>query len=230
MPLEVVSAPAGEYYRYRPLHALADAPHLIFLHGGSQRGFHLGPAVARQVGAFIDGIGWSTPVSFPICERGYDAYYGLMEERVMACLDDEPGPHILAGYSMGAASALYLGARHPGRFAALLMMAAGMHWKQASLPRNFPEEPAAVQLFRELFCDANRAENLAARLERTPSWFFHGSADSITPASEVQALVQCLQARQAPVRFSLYPGVGHDCWAPALDEADLLPWLASAGR
>jgi pimeloyl-ACP methyl ester carboxylesterase len=228
MPLEIVSGSAGEYYRYRPLQPWADAPHVIFLHGGSQRGFHLGPAMAERVGAFIDGIGWSTPVSFPICERGYDAYYGPMEERVLACLEGGPGPHILAGYSMGAGSALYLGARHPGRFAGLLMMAAGVHWQEAGLPRNFPAEPAAVQLFRELFCDPNRAENLAARLHGTRSWFFHGSADRITPASEVEALVECLQARQAPVRFSLYAGVGHDCWAPALEEADLLPWLAGA--
>lgn len=182
--------------------------------------------MASRVSGFIDGMGWATPVSFPICEQGYDAYYGLMEDRIMACLEDRPGPHILAGYSMGAGSALYLGARHPGRFVALLLMAAGVHWNQRSLPRNFPQEPAAQKLFQELFCDANRAENLASRLAQTPTWFFHGSADRITPASEVEAVVHCLQARNAPVRFSLYPGVGHDCWAPALDEPDLLPWLA----
>jgi hypothetical protein len=40
-------------------------------------------------------------------------------------------------------------------------------------------------------------------------------------------MVRVLQEAGAIVKYSEYPGVGHDSWKNAFAEPDLLPWLFS---
>ncbi len=50
-----------------------------------------------------------------------------------------------------------------------------------------------------------------------------GAADTVVPLAEQQARINALRACGGRAQFTVYPGVGHDAWSPACDEAELLP-------
>ena len=47
------------------------------------------------------------------------------------------------------------------------------------------------------------------------------------PVSESRNLVKALEAHNKIVKYSEYPGVGHNVWLNALGEKELIPWLLS---
>lgn len=67
----------------------------------------------------------------------------------------------------------------------------------------------------------------AARFARVPLWIFHGGADNVVPVSGSRDYVAALEKLHADVKYSEYPGVGHNSWDNAFAEPDLLPWLFS---
>jgi predicted peptidase len=56
-------------------------------------------------------------------------------------------------------------------------------------------------------------------------WVFHGGADPVVWPSNSRLMVDVLQKNKFKVRYTEYPGVGHDSWKNAFAEKDLLPWL-----
>ncbi|MCU0380276.1 MAG: prolyl oligopeptidase family serine peptidase [Chitinophagaceae bacterium] len=69
-----------------------------------------------------------------------------------------------------------------------------------------------------------KARNYASSL---PVWVFHGDADPVVPVSLSRNMVQALKGAGAKVKYTEYPGVGHDSWNNALREKDLMPWIFS---
>lgn len=67
----------------------------------------------------------------------------------------------------------------------------------------------------------------AKKLTNTSWWVFHGDADPVVPLAYSTVMVNALTAENADVKFSVYPGVGHDSWNNAFAEPTLLPWLFS---
>ena len=60
----------------------------------------------------------------------------------------------------------------------------------------------------------------------TPLWIFHGSDDNVVPVSYSKDIYQAiLNAGGRHVRYTEYPGVGHDAWTPAWEEPTLEWWL-----
>jgi len=47
----------------------------------------------------------------------------------------------------------------------------------------------------------------------------------VVPPANSRVMVRALQASGAKVKYTEYPGVGHDSWNNAFAEPDLLPWL-----
>jgi predicted peptidase len=125
----------------------------------------------------------------------------------------------LTGYSLGGAGAWYLAATHPGLFAALVPISP----RVAVRPDRVRHNPAMVQLATSH--DPYAA--VAACVSVMPIWVFHGQDDPIVPVSESRRMSAALAARHAPVRLTIYPGVGHDAWDLAYADPALPRWLFS---
>ncbi len=62
-----------------------------------------------------------------------------------------------------------------------------------------------------------------------PIWAFHGLADPVVPPSHTLDMVNALQDTNPHFRYTLYEGVGHNCWDLAFSET-LLKWLLKQHR
>lgn len=102
----------------------------------------------------------------------------------------------LMGLSMGGMGSYEILARKPDIFAAAVIICGG----------------ANVALVNDIRPDL-------------PVWIFHGDADQVVLPEYNIRMVDGLKARGNPVRFTSYPGVGHNSWDPAMAEPELLPWL-----
>lgn len=104
----------------------------------------------------------------------------------------------VGGLSMGGMGTFDMLARFPQRFAAA-----------------FP------------ICGAGN-ESLASRYaQNTALWIFHGSADATVPPNSSRLFYSTLQKAGADVKYTEYPGVGHNSWDNAFAEPGLMPWLFS---
>ena len=57
-----------------------------------------------------------------------------------------------------------------------------------------------------------------------PIWTFHGLADPVVPAYHTVDMINVLQDTNPHFRYTLYEGVGHNCWDMAFSE-NLLKWI-----
>jgi predicted peptidase len=69
-----------------------------------------------------------------------------------------------------------------------------------------------------------KARNYAPKL---PIWVFHGDADPVVTVSHSRRMVQAMRATGARVKYTEYPGVGHDSWKNAFQEKELMGWIFS---
>ena len=74
-------------------------------------------------------------------------------------------------------------------------------------------------------CGAGNPDKVNAYAKNFPIWVFHGGSDPVVPPANSRVMVRALQASGAKVKYTEYPGVGHDSWNNAFAEPDLLPWL-----
>jgi predicted peptidase len=83
------------------------------------------------------------------------------------------------------------------------------------------------QLFAAAFpiCGAGNIKTAANFANKVPLWIFHGSDDNAVPVDFSRAYYAELQKLGSEVKYSEYPGVGHNSWDNAFAEPDLLPWL-----
>ena len=102
----------------------------------------------------------------------------------------------LGGLSMGAFGILEWIAREPNRFAAAFPICGGGNTLLTSIYGS-----------------------------KIPTWFFHGDVDNVVPVSYSRELVNKIKAEKGNVRYTEYPGVGHDSWNNAFKEPELLSWL-----
>jgi predicted peptidase len=102
----------------------------------------------------------------------------------------------VGGLSMGGMGTFEMLWRKPGFFAAAFPICGG-------------GDPGKVSLYAKDF----------------PIWVFHGGSDKTVLPDHSRRMVNSLKAAGAKVRYSEYPGVGHDSWTNAFAEPDLLKWL-----
>jgi dipeptidyl aminopeptidase/acylaminoacyl peptidase len=60
---------------------------------------------------------------------------------------------------------------------------------------------------------------------KTPVWIFHGADDDTVPVEESRKMAAALRAAGANVKYTEYPGVGHESWDRAYAEPGLIDWL-----
>ena len=75
--------------------------------------------------------------------------------------------------------------------------------------------------------EASLYTNVAAQIGKTPVWIFHGGADPVVPVAESQKMNEALKASGGNVKYTEYPGVGHNSWDKAYGEPDFMTWLLS---
>ncbi|MFN6375437.1 MAG: alpha/beta hydrolase-fold protein [Chitinophagia bacterium] len=102
----------------------------------------------------------------------------------------------LGGLSMGGYGSFELLWRKPNLFAAALPICGGGN-------------PAMISGYRN----------------DLPLWIFHGDKDNVIPAANSRMIVNLLSPKNKKVKYTEYPGVGHDSWKNAFQEKELLPWL-----
>ena len=61
-------------------------------------------------------------------------------------------------------------------------------------------------------------------------WLFHGDSDKSVDVKYSREYYNALKKRGADVRYTEYPGVGHNSWDNAFAEKDLMPWVFSKSR
>ncbi|HJT73724.1 MAG TPA: PHB depolymerase family esterase, partial [Chitinophaga sp.] len=75
-------------------------------------------------------------------------------------------------------------------------------------------------------CGMGNVKN-APRFQKVPLWIFHGAADNVVPVSGSKNYYDALKGKNPDLKYSEYPGVGHNSWDNAFAEPELLPWLFS---
>ncbi len=219
-------------YRYRvwlPAHytKLHHWPVVLYLHGSGERGddnlrqltVGLAPALEQQ------GERYKSVVVLPQCRYGHE-WYGEEEQMALAALEQtirefhgDRRRLVLTGISMGGIGTWYM-ARHRRRFAALVPVCGEVvRAPNDPFPTDPPPDIARIAYARDPY------GTLAAMIGPTPVWAFHGSADEVVPVAETRAMVDALRRAGGNVRYTEYPGVGHNAWERAYADPQLVRWM-----
>lgn len=67
----------------------------------------------------------------------------------------------------------------------------------------------------------------ASKIKDMPVWVFHGEKDTAVPPQQSVSIVNALKAQGSPVKFTLYPDLGHDCWTETYNNDELWKWMMS---
>ena len=201
-------------------------PVILFLHGAGERG---------NDGLLQTDVGLAHsirehPANFPFvvvmpqCNKDKLWTDPDMEAQALAALDrsikefkGDRDRLYLTGLSMGGYGTWDLGAKYPSRFAAYVPICAGIRG-----PERFPQ--LHVSLVDDPRVTDPYAET-ARRIGKTPVWIFHGDADDAVPVEESRKMAEALKAANADVKYTEYPGVGHNSWDKAYAEPQLVPFL-----
>ena len=201
-------------------------PMVIFLHGSAQRGKDNEKQLFWGSDLFLDSanrIKFPAIVVFPQCPNtslwGAISFTKLSDSlrysfpvskvpikpmQLLLGLADE-----LVKNNSVDTNRIYLGGLSMGGFATFEMLWRKPHFFAAAFP----------------ICGAGNADQVYLYADKFPIWIFHGSADRVVPVSNSRLMYATLKAKGANVKYTEYPGVGHDSYKKALVEPDLLPWL-----
>jgi predicted peptidase len=103
----------------------------------------------------------------------------------------DPARRYVTGLSMGGYGSFDACLRRPGYFAAAVPICGG--------------------------ADDSRAKELVG----TSFWIFHGGNDSVVPVGRSRSIYHLLKAAGANAKYTEYPGVDHNSWTKAYQEAGL---------
>lgn len=198
-------------------------PVILFLHGAGERGddgliqteVGIGTAIRRDRSRF--------PAIVVLPQSRKDAWWGepLMNEVAIAALNaaskefhGDPQHTYLTGLSMGGYGTFAIAAQYHHKFAAFAPICGGILMPDKARAQSPDDTAPYVKAARNIGPSA-------------PVWIFHGSDDPVVPVTESQRMRDALKAAGADVRYTEYPGVGHDSWNKAYAEPELISWMLS---
>jgi predicted peptidase len=183
-------------------------PLILFLHGSGERGSDVNAVKVHGPPKIIEKNPDSTLAKdFIVVSPQCPAGRGWKVDDLMTLLDD-----IEAKYRVDA-DRIYVTGLSMGGFGT---------WDLAS---NFPDRFAAIAPM----CGGGQPE-MARRLKYLPIWVFHGEADPAVPFKRSEDMVEALKKVGNDVKFTRYPGVGHDCWTASYANPELYTWFLSHTR
>ncbi len=208
--LKTVTAETFDYYLYYPEQYQSNEdekfPLLLFLHGGGESGDSL-VAIKRNGPPKLITQGKKFPFLILAPQNPHKKKWwnttALIQllDTVVANNRVDPKRIYLTGLSRGGGAAWELAVQYPEKFAALAVVC-GM-----------TPVPYAAWIDKEM-----------------PIWVFHGEEDESIPISESETMVDRLKSMGYDVRFTRYPGVGHNSWIKAYNTEELYEWLVEQKR
>lgn len=204
-------------------------PIVLFLHGAGERGNDNGKQLTWGANLFLDSanrVKYPAFVIFPQCPENKSwanitrdlegsadslgnfvfnsaAEASLPLQLVMKLIDSlsktaqaDADRIYVGGLSMGGMGTFEILWRKPDFFAGAFAICGG-------------GDPAKVAVYARNF----------------PIWVFHGASDNVVPVANSRLMVNTLRAAGAKVKYTEYPGVGHNSWSNAFAEPDFLEWL-----
>ena len=185
-------------------------PVILFLHGFGERGDD-GVTQTCGMGGFLQRNVDRFPclVVMPQMPRSHVRWSGVMNELALKALDEVVRKYhgdrqrlYLTGCSMGGGGCWRIAALHPQLFAAVMPL-----------------------------CGHTEPDAQAAALKSLPIWVFHGAADRVVPVRYSRTMVRAIRAEGGnKIRYTEYPGVGHDCWDRTYSDPKAIAWLLSQRR
>lgn len=220
----VVMLPAG----YEQSEARA-WPAIVFLHGRGESGTNASRplVIGLPQSVLYDWASWPCVVIVPQKpdqETQWEDHAAAVEailSRVMRERRIDADRVVLTGLSQGGHGCWTIGARMPGRFAAIAPVCGYVF---------VPERTGAGERVWRFDDDAALVREIAKGIGRTPVWALHGEADSVVPAEQTTRMVEALRRAGADVRLTTYPGVDHNSWEKAYADAELRAWMLAARR
>ena len=184
--------------------ASARWPLVIFLHGSGERGADLEAVKMHGPPKLVAaGAAWPVVLVSPQLEAGADwnpADLHALADLLKARMRIDPDRVLATGLSLGGHGVWHWAASYPNDLAAIAPVCG--------------------------YGDPTQA----CRALKVPVRAYHGEADTVVPLAAQQANVDALRACGGKVDFIIYPGVGHNAWDPAYNDAELLPWLLRQRR
>ncbi len=193
-------------------------PVILFLHGAGERGSDNQAQTKNGIRLLIaqDLDKFPALVVCPQCQPDARWTDPAMEDVALKALDQsvqefhgDTSREYLTGLSLGGYGTWDLAQRDPARWAAIAPCCGGIIYPHAPPPATDPYRP------------------VAEKVAHLPVWVFHGGSDPTVPVSESRQMVALLVSLKADVRYTEYPGVGHNSWDYAYKEPGLLAWLLS---
>lgn len=183
------------------------APALLFLHGARDRGDDL-DLLLRWAPPKLVADAPDLPYHFIAPQLPEGATWPERADDLLSLVDllarsgtVDPARVVIAGFSLGAAGAWEIAARHPGRFAGLVAVS-------VRVP------------------DTARPEDLHG----LPVRVFHGGSDDKLPVAAIEAHVEALRAQGNPVDYTVYPDGDHFIAERAFTDPGLEGWLLARRR
>jgi predicted peptidase len=198
-------------------------PVILFLHGAGESGDDglLQTEVGIAAAIRMNRNRFSAIVVMPQCRKDVWWIDSPMDDVAMAALaqaekefQGDPRRTYLTGLSMGGYGTWHLAAKFPGKFAALVPVCGGI----------LRPELARVHSPQDTKPYTDAANKIGGN---TPVWIFHGAMDDTVPVTESRHMAEAMKALGGEVRYTEYPGVGHNSWGKAYAEPDLITWMLS---
>lgn len=182
-------------------------PVMLFLHGSGERGDDLAALRNHSLLKVINEKPSMVPfiVVAPQCPLDNrwicytDALMALLNKVITDYRVDESRVY-LTGLSLGGEGTWYLASEYPTRFAAIAPICG-----RGRSNLGFPDR--------------------LQRMAHMPVWVFHGDADDVVPEQESRTLTDALKSYGGNVRYTVYPGVGHDSWTATYNNPALYDWF-----
>lgn len=202
---------------------------ILFLHGSGERGTDnqrqtevgLGPHLRRHAADF------PALVVFPQAPDG-TSWNGIQARVALAALDaaldefdGDDDRIVLTGISRGGYGVYELAMREPRRFAALVPVCGGITQPPSLKERLVVEGVAEAP---DPFAAA------AQRLQRMPTWVFHGAKDETVTPDQSRHLVEALRGVGGNVRYTEFAEAGHNSWDAAYAMPELWSWAFAQRR
>lgn len=197
----------------------AKYPLVLFLHGAGERGADNKKTLIHATGDFAKAENREKYPAFvlvPQCPDGkrwvevdwtLDSHTQLPEDsatiklvlELIASLQKEyridQQRQYVTGLSMGGYGAWDLITRHPEMWAAAVPVCGGGD------------------------------EAVAAKSVKVPVWAFHGDQDTVVKPHRSRKMIEALKKAGGEPRYTEYPGVGHNSWAPAYSDPKMIEWM-----
>jgi predicted peptidase len=181
-------------------------PLVLFLHGSGQRGDDLEKVKVHGPPQLVaEGKQFPFILVSPQCPE--NGWWDNETDRLTALLDEIEKKYrvdkdriYLTGMSMGGYGTWALAAKQPKRFAAIAPL-----------------------------CGAGNPFH-APMIKDIPMWVFHGDQDGVIPLARSQEMVDAVRAEGGHPKFTIYPGVGHDCWDATYSNPEFWKWLLEQRR